>query len=324
MTPTGGIPFSDFASPAAARTFAALATDAAPSLDSGVEELRAYYGALDHRRAEEMQRRFDVDIDVREMAGVPVQVITPREGVTAANAQRVLVNLHGGAFMWGRGDGGLVESIPIAAIGKFKVVAVDYGLGPENVFPAASRDVASVYTELLRDYDAASIGIYGCSAGGVLTAQVVAWLVRIGLPTPGAIGTFCGSGLEFDGDSSHLALLTGKGATSTKAPIRLQSLPYFRDASPEDPLVFPLASDEFVGRFPPTLVIAGGRDFAASSLTLAHRRLVAAGRQSRLFVFDGLWHAFFADPQLPESAEAYDLICRFFLEYLRSHSPSLR
>ena len=53
---------------------------------------------------------------------------------------------------------------------------------------------------------------------------------------------------------------------------------------------------------------------AASSLTLAHRKLTAVGCDSRLFLFDGLWHAFFADPELPESLEAYDLICRFFSE----------
>lgn len=292
----------------------------APPLDRSIEELRAHYGALDRGRAEAMARRFEVDIEAAAIGGVPVHVVTPQEGVAAAHLSRVLVNLHGGAFLWGGEYGGLVESIPIAAVGKCKVVAVNYRLGPEHKHPAASEDVAAVYAELLRDYRAELIAIYGCSAGGVLAAQAVAWFARAGLPTPGAIGTFCGTGLEFGGDSKHLAPLAGEGGTLPKPVVQLQTLPYFDGSAADDPAVFPLAFDDLVRRFPPTLMIAGSRDFAASSLTLAHRRLAAAGRESQLFLFDGLWHAFFTDPELPESREAYDLICAFFLEHLRETS----
>ena len=42
------------------------------------------------------------------------------------------------------------------------------------------------------------------------------------------------------------------------------------------------------------------------------RRLLAVGVDAELVVFDGLWHAFFVFPDLPESKEAYGLIARFF------------
>ena len=42
---------------------------------------------------------------------------------------------------------------------------------PEAVFPAASEDVAAVYRELLRTYTPKQVGIYECSAGGVLSGQ---------------------------------------------------------------------------------------------------------------------------------------------------------
>ena len=45
-----------------------------------------------------------------------------------------------------------LESIPISALMKIKVVTVDYREGPENKFPSASEDVASVYRELLKTY----------------------------------------------------------------------------------------------------------------------------------------------------------------------------
>jgi acetyl esterase/lipase len=70
--------------------------------------------------------------------------------------------LHGGAFLWGAHSGGLVESIPVASVGKMKVISVDYRQGPEAAFPAASEDVAVVYTALLKHYKPRNIGIYGC------------------------------------------------------------------------------------------------------------------------------------------------------------------
>ena len=319
MINMAGFPFSDIASQEAGELFARQIPLSQPSVQDGFERLRAYYGELDRQRADSMLRHFSVDVETSEIAGVPVQTITPKDGVAKGNTRRILINLHGGAFMWGGEYGGLVESIPISDLGKFRIVSIDYRLAPEHNFPAASKDVAAVYAELLRCYDASSIGIYGCSAGGVLTTQVIAWLDRSRLPLPGAIGTFSGTGLELGGDSSQLAPhLTGRFPVPVDEPaLKLMDLPYFRGASASDPLVFPLASEALMRKFPPTLLIAGGRDFAASSLTLAHRKLAVAGRDSRLFLFDGLWHAFFVDPELPESCESYSLICRFFIEHLR-------
>lgn len=54
------------------------------------------------------------------------------------------------------------------------------------------------------------------------------------------------------------------------------------------------------------------RDFTASSLSVMQRRLVAAGRSAELVLFDGMWHLFFVDPDLPESREAYAVVADFF------------
>ena len=319
MTQSAFIPFSNLASRLAAEKSAEEFASPAPPLDADIRQLRAHYSELNRLRLEAIQSRFAAEVETREIGGVSTQWLTPEKGVPRKNARRVLMNLHGGAFMWGRRYGSLVESIPISVTGAFKVVAVHYRLAPEHRFPAASEDAAAVYAELLKDYDPDSIGIYGCSAGGVLTAQLIAWLYQSGLPLPGAIGTFCGTGLELGGDSSTLweALAGEPGQSSSDYLPKLLSLPYFRDILPTDPLALPLTSKEILSKFPPTLLLSGGRDFAASSLTLAHRLLTAAGRDSRLFLFDGLWHSFLLDSDLPESSEAYALICRFFSECLR-------
>ena len=252
------------------------------------------------------------------MGGVPVDVVMPTQGVSPGNADRVLINVHGGACMWGSGSGALVEAIPIASVGRIKVVAVDYRLAPEHRYPAASEDVAAVYRELLKTYRPENIGLYGCSAGGVIVAQATAWFQTHDLPTPGAIGTFCGTGSGYGGDSVFL----GQAATGQTPPppeaaasIGIPN-PYMAGVALNDPEAYPATDPAVLARFPPTLLLAGGRDFAVSALTTMHRRLDAAGVASDLFLFDGMGHAFFVWPALPESQEAYGLIARFFERHL--------
>lgn len=123
------------------------------------------------------------------------------------------------------------------------------------------------------------------------------------------------AGAELDGDSAYVApVLTGQPpvAAGGKPHLLISDLPYFEGVDPRNPLAFPIASREVLGNFPPTLLIAGSRDYSASSLTAMHRRLRELGVDAELFLFDGLWHAFFVYPALPESRETYGIIGRFF------------
>lgn len=309
------IPFSTLASAEARDTLASLmSTPPAPDFQSDIEAARRFYGKFNDERLAEMRERYAVKTSRESIAGVPVDVVMPAEAVPTRNRDRVLINLHGGAFMWGAGSGAVLEATPIAATARMQVIAIDYSLAPEKTFPAASVDVAAVYGELLKKYPAANIGIYGCSAGGILTAQSVAWFAAHGLPRPGAIAMLCATGAELAGDSSYLApILTGQPPVAAGAePPRVGGLPYLAHASAQDPLAFPAASRDVLARFPPTLLVVGGRDYSASSMTMMHRQLRAADVDAELFVFDGLWHAFFIYPRLPESRETYQIVARFF------------
>jgi acetyl esterase/lipase len=251
------------------------------------------------------------------LGGVKTEVITPKEGVAARERGRVLINLHGGAFLWGEGSGGEIESIPIASVGRITVVTVAYRQGPEFKFPAASEDVTMVYRELLKDHKPENIGIYGCSAGGILTAEVLAWFQRERLPMPGAVGIFCASAGKFGGDSSFLAPeLSGQPPLPGSTEGKLSFTPYFSDVSVSDPLVLPMSSKQVLAHFPPTLLIAGSRDFAVSSVCQTDIELNKVGVKTELHIWDGLWHSFFNNPDLPESREMYSIVSRFFDRYL--------
>ena len=260
---------------------------------------------------------FPLKVEDKKIAGVHAFVYTPAAGVAQENKSRILIDLHGGGFSGCWPACAELESQPIASLAKVKVISLDYREGPDNKFPAASEDVAAVYQELLKTYKPANIGIYGCSAGGMLTAQSMAWFQKHGLPRPGAIGLFCASAGEFGGDAGYTS--TPLGEARLMPEMReggVRRLGYFSDTDPKDPLVAPIYSPEMMAKFPPTLVITGTRSFEMSSAVYTHTQLVNLGVDAELHVWEGLFHGFFYNPDVPESREAYDVIVKFFDHHL--------
>jgi acetyl esterase/lipase len=126
----------------------------------------------------------------------------------------------------------------------------------------------------------------------------------------------CGAGLFPSGDSVFTSsVLSGEplddDATGGDMPMRVLRH-YVKDLAFDDPRVTPGVDSGVLSQFPPSLLIAGSRDFAASSVATMHRRLVAQRVHAELFLFDGLWHAFHIFPDLPESIEVYGLLASFF------------
>lgn len=206
--------------------------------------------------------------------------------------------------------------MPVSAMMQIKVISVDYREGPEYKFPAASEDVASVYRELLKTYEPKNIGIYGCSAGGMLTAMSLAWFQTHGLPTPGAAGIYCASAGSFGGDASYIAFPLGEGRMPAPNPPSHSQLGYFGSVDPKDPLVSPINSPEILAKFPPTLLITGTRDFALSGTLFTDTQLVKQGVDVELHVWDGLFHGFFYNVDVPESKDALNVMVKFFDRHL--------
>jgi acetyl esterase/lipase len=261
---------------------------------------------------------FPVDREDTSIGGVHAFVYTPKSGIAAENRDRVLVNLHGGDFSGCWPECAELESMPIAALGRIQVVSLDYRQGPEHGHPAASEDVAAAYRELLKTYRPENIGLYGCSAGGMLAGMSVAWFQRQGLPRPGAVGLLCAGaasagGSGFGGDASFTTMPLGEGRVVPRAsadtPVRMD---YFAGTDANDPLVAPASSAEVLAKFPPTLIVSGTRAFELSNAVYTHAQLVKLGVDADLHVWEGMFHGFFYNPDVPESRECYDVIVRFF------------
>lgn len=170
-------------------------------------KMRKSTDALFGQLAELARRRHPVAIEETTIAGVRAHIVRPLEA-PADRRDRLLINLHGGGFVLGSGS--LIEAIPIAHLTRTPVIAVDYRLAPEHRFPAAVDDVLAVYRAVLADHDARHVGIYGTSAGGILTAQAVVRIERESLPPPACVGMFTMSGDMADyGDTARIYSLAG-------------------------------------------------------------------------------------------------------------------
>jgi acetyl esterase/lipase len=225
----------------------------------------------------------------------------------------VLLNLHGGGF--NSDSGSYTESIPLADYAKIKVVAVLYRLAPEHPFPAAVDDSVAVYKELLKTYKPGHIVIYGTSAGAILTAEVAVRLKQLGLPQPAALGIFSGLGdFARDGDSQALYGLSGFTGHLDPPGTHPHDPDYITTTDPLDPVLSPIYAD--LRGLPPALFITSGRDMLLSGTVNLHRAYLNAGVDARLVVFDALPHAFWYNPQLPESREANHLMADFFVKQL--------
>lgn len=256
--------------------------------------------------------RYAVTVTPKTIGGVYTEVFTPEEGCATKNQNRVLINFHGGSFTSGSRTASHQESIPIAAVGKIKVVSVDYRMGPEHCFPAASDDALAVYRELLKHYKPESIGIYGCSSGAMLASQLIARLLKEQLALPAAISMSCWSAHDIDGDSNHTVT-----AQMGIPPFELSNMSYFEGVDKTDPLVIPGASDAVLRQFPPALLMTATRDFIMSTVIQTHSQLVRLGVEADLHIWDGLDHAFVLNPDFTESRESYALMVDFFDQHLQ-------
>jgi monoterpene epsilon-lactone hydrolase len=319
--PSFDLPFSSFASHEAAESF----VHRLRSPMSIVPDITKMRQITDERFRPELAKAkalYPGTSTKSMMGGVPVETFVPAAGIAPKNKDRVLIEVHGGGFTTGGGGvAGALESVPIASVARIKVVAVDYRLGPEHHFPAASEDLAAVYRELLKTYRPENIGIYGCSAGGMLSAESIPWFLQEKLPLPGAIGVICASLHTFnEGDSAQLQPRLGSVIPLIPPPKLQDSFgsrdAYFAGTSVKNPLAVPGASKEVMKAFPPTLFLTGTRAPEMSAAAHSHLQLKQLGVKSELLLFDGMDHGFYAEPALPESQIAYRLVAQFFAENL--------
>ena len=301
------VPMPSTVSPEAQEWLASLAEK--KSSPQTLAERRTATDAWRKWGSADARKHYPVNVEETSIAGVRTDIITPLD-MPEANRGRVLINLHGGGFV--SDSGSLIEGIPIANLAKIKVVSVYYRLAPENPFPAAVDDVVAVYRELLKTYKPQKIGIFGTSAGAILTCEVSVRFKQLGLPLPAALGIFSVlTDFSRPSDSREIFALDGlPGLLEPRDPKRAPDDPYPGASDRKDPVLSPLFAD--LKGMPPSLLVTGTRDSLLSDTAMFHLALLRAGNDAQLVVFEAMPHAFWYHFQLPETKECLELMAKFF------------
>jgi len=103
------------------------------------------------------------------IVGVPCTLIRPK---TNGRPKRVVVYMHGGAYVMGSPQTHCALLAQLSVNSDALVIAVDYRLGPEHVYPAAYQDCYAVTKEILDRYSDTPVTMAGDSAGGALAIAV--------------------------------------------------------------------------------------------------------------------------------------------------------
>jgi len=128
------------------------------------------------------------------------------------------------------------------------------------------------------------------------------------------------SSAGFGGDANYISAPAGEGrlmgappkpAAGDKPETR-SGMGYLDNADLKDSMVSPGASMDVVAKFPPTLIITGTRGFELSAAVYSHSLLVKAGVEADLHVWEGMFHGFFYNPDVPESRDSYNVMVKFF------------
>lgn len=263
-----------------------------------------------------MRDRLHVKVEPGVLNGVRIYTVTP-EKIPAANRGRLLLQIHGGCYVLNPAEAALPEAMLIAAIGGFKVIAVDYRMPPEAYFPAALDDAMTVYRAALKKTDAKRIGFIGTSAGGALVLEMALKAKQDHLPMPGAIasGTPMSDATK-TGDSFQTNALVDNVLVSTDGFCDAAAAFYANGHDMHDPLISPVYGD--MHGFPPTILTTGTRDLLLSNTVRVHRKLRNLGIDASLQVYEGQSHAYFGrDDRIPEVREAYTEIAGFLGAHLK-------
>jgi epsilon-lactone hydrolase len=243
-------------------------------------------------------------IEQRGVGPCPLYVVTPE--AVADTDRRVLLDIHGGAWVLGGGELCQMTAITSATAVRARTWAVDYRMPPDHPFPVPLDDCLAAYRLLLADRRPEEIIVGGASAGGNLAAALVLRARDEGLPLPAAVlintGAFdlTGSGDSWQTNDGLDNVLQGAAAPCMEL--------YAHGMDLKHPYISPLFGD--LTGFPPTILLTGTRDRLLSDNVRMHRALRGAGVDAELHVWEAAGHGGFLG-MAPEDADRFAEMRRF-------------
>ena len=272
-----------------------------------VKQLETTVGAT----TQPMADRLHVTIEPSTIEGVKVYVLTPAE-IPPQNRNRLLVHVHGGCYVLNPHLAALPEALQVAGASHIKTISVDYRMPPDAYYPAALDDAMTVYKAATAMVPPPNLGVFGSSAGGALTLEMMLRAKAAGLPMPGAIAP--GTPMA-DATNQAIAFQTNalvdNVLVSPSGFCDAATKFYARGHDLADPMLSPVYGD--LHGFPPAILTTGTRDLLLSNTVRTNQKLREAGVETRLQVFEGQSHAQFSrDDRIPEDRFAIAEVAAWF------------
>ena len=248
------------------------------------------------------------DVQVTEVTagGVSAHWLT----ALGAEADQVLLFLHGGGFEFGsvRSDGELAARLGRAS--GMRVLFLEYRLAPEHPFPAAIDDVLAAWRWLRtgQDLSATSMAVAGDSAGGGLAVALLVATQDAGEALPAA-AVLMSPTVDLTSSGASMTERADQDPISTPAMLRQFASDYLAGADPKTPLASPLFAS--LSGLPPLLIQVGTADLLLSDSERLAAAAAEAGVDVTLETGEGLPHVYPIMLGTPEAAEATEQIGKF-------------
>ncbi|HMY99824.1 MAG TPA: alpha/beta hydrolase [Burkholderiaceae bacterium] len=245
---------------------------------------------------------------------IPARLYRPLQAAQQAGELPVLVYFHGGGWTIGDLDTHDTLCRQLANTSGCALIAVDYRLGPEAVFPAAVDDCVTATRWVHRQaaslgLDATRIAVGGDSAGGNLAAVVAITLRDDGdVPLRWQLLIYPATDMRAVAPS-HTT--NGQGYLLTSDAIAYFRANYLPDrAQDSDWRASPLLHED-LSRLPPALLLTAGFDPLRDEGRQYADRLSAAGCATQYLCFERQLHGFITMGRLLDEANtAVDLCAR--------------
>lgn len=304
MTAAGPLEPADGLSPEAARVIAALPPHGerpmppAPTDLTGWQALQAEIERRAEPVCEAARARSDADIREARFADLDALVMTPRDApVCAAPA----VFLHGGAYTGYSARSSQFASLPLADALARPVIVLDYPLAPAETFHTIVPRTAGALDAV--GQARGGYVLIGDSAGGGLAVSACRHVIARGHAPPERVVLISPWADLGNSGASHTVMADLDPVLVYEPGLRVSAEAY-APGEAGHPDASPLFAD-FDARFPPTLIVCGGREILLSDAQRLHRRLCDAGVDARIDVHDDLFHSFpTVAPQSPEADAA--------------------
>ncbi len=247
-----------------------------------------------------------IRVEAVDVDGIPAEWIRP----PSADAERVVLFLHGGGYIIGSLKSHRDLVARLAAAAGVRSLLIDYRLAPEHLFPAALDDALTAYRWLLANGTKPEhIVLAGDSAGGGLTLALLQVLRDRDIAVP-AGAVLLSPWTDLLGTVESRTTREAVDPIFSAQTINFLSQFYPGTEDKHNPLISPIYAD--LHGFPPLRIDVGRDEVLLDDSLQVAEHAKAAQVPVELVVWDDMWHVFQQySYALPEGRQSLEQISRF-------------